>query len=192
MTQYTQTIEEIRADQEAIARAKENPAAFKPIYEKFFKTILLFVLNKVFDKEIAADITSQTFLKALKNIGSYKDQGMPVSAWLYRIAINECNDFFRKSDRPRFVVLDDLFSNFLKEELRTEESGGSEEWFEKLTEALKTLNEAKMMLIELRFYEGKSFKEIADILNITENNAKVKTYRILDELREEITKMRWR
>lgn len=191
MAQYTQTIEEIKADQEAIVLAKGNPAAFRPIYEKFFKKILLFVLNRVYDKDIAADITSQTFLKALKNIGSYKDMGMPVSAWLYRIAINECNSFFKSSDRPRYVVLDDLFSNFLKEELNTE-TDNSEEWFEKLSEALKTLNEAKIMIIELRFYEGKSFKEIADILGITESNAKVKTYRILDELREEITKMRWR
>jgi len=54
-------------------------------------------------------------------------------------------------------------------------------WY--LSEALKQLETMEIQLIELRFFEEKSFKEIGYILNITENNAKVKTYRILDKIK---------
>jgi RNA polymerase sigma-70 factor (ECF subfamily) len=52
-----------------------------------------------------------------------------------------------------------------------------------LAVALKYLNLAEMELIQLRFFDDKSFAEIANILDITENNAKVKTYRVLDKLK---------
>jgi len=54
----------------------------------------------------------------------------------------------------------------------------------KLIKALSQLKEDKLNLIEMRFFEKRSFKEIASILGITENNAKVKTYRALDEVKK--------
>ncbi len=53
-----------------------------------------------------------------------------------------------------------------------------------LVELLNELDEAEVQLLELRFFEQRPFKEVAYILEITENNAKVKTYRILDKLKK--------
>ena len=52
-----------------------------------------------------------------------------------------------------------------------------------LLQAMQTLKDTDMALIEMRFFEQRSFKEIADILGITESNAKVKTYRILERMK---------
>ena len=51
---------------------------------------------------------------------------------------------------------------------------------------MKALKESELEVIELRFFEKRSFSEVAQILEITENNAKVKTYRALDKLRKEL------
>ena len=59
-----------------------------------------------------------------------------------------------------------------------------EESFNKLTTCLKKLNEEELQLIELRFFEKRSFAEVGDITGITENNAKVKVYRIIDKLKQ--------
>ncbi|MBX2967166.1 MAG: sigma-70 family RNA polymerase sigma factor [Cyclobacteriaceae bacterium] len=171
------------ADEEKvlIIRSKDDPTAFKPLYEKYYKPIFLFVLHRIGDKEIAADITSQVFLKALVNIGSYSFRGLPFSAWLYRIAINECNDFFRKSKRSRIVILEDYMADFLYEEMFAHDR--LEDLKQKLPEILKKLKYEELQLIELRFMESRPFKEVADILGITENYAKVRTYRILEKMK---------
>ena len=57
-----------------------------------------------------------------------------------------------------------------------------------LIQLLDDLKETDLQLIELRFFEQRPFKEIAEILDITESNAKVKTYRILERLKKKLTK----
>ncbi len=89
-----------------VKRSQSDSEAFKPLYEKYFKKIFLFIFHRTGDKELTGDLTQQVFLKALKGISKFQLRGLPFSAWLYRIAINECNDFFRKSKRAR-VILDD-------------------------------------------------------------------------------------
>jgi RNA polymerase sigma-70 factor (ECF subfamily) len=63
-----------------------------------------------------------------------------------------------------------------------------EERRQELLKALSVLKPEEMMLIELRFFEKRAFAEIGAILGMTENNAKVKTYRILDKLKIELMK----
>lgn len=174
-------------EEEVIKKSQANPADFKPLYEQYFRKIFLFILHRVGDKEITADLCSQVFLKALTNISRYSFKGLPFSAWLYRIAINECNDLFRKQKRVRMVILDDQIANSLYEEIVNNKET-KEERMEKLTAAFERLKPDELHLIELRYMENRPFTEVADILGITENNAKVRTYRILDKMRQLLAK----
>jgi RNA polymerase sigma-70 factor (ECF subfamily) len=133
------------------------------------------------DKDAAADITSQVFLKAIINIGSYQHKGFPFSSWLYRIAINEVNQYYRQNKKGRIVNLDE---NDIKNIMVEAELSFDDNKREKLVEVLASLSQEKVELIEMRFFEKRSFSEIASILKITENNAKVKTYRVLDEMKK--------
>jgi RNA polymerase sigma-70 factor, ECF subfamily len=169
-----------------ILRAKHDPAAFKPLYEKYYRSIFLFILHRTGDKDLTADLTSQVFLKALVKIAGYTFRGLPFSAWLYRIAINECNDFFRRSKRSRIVVLEDEIADLLYEEMFAHDT--QEELRGRLPGILKLLKYEELQVVELRFMEGRPFKEVADILGISENYAKVKTYRILEKMKKLFTK----
>jgi RNA polymerase sigma-70 factor (ECF subfamily) len=172
----------IVADEEIIQKAKLDPAAFRPLYEKYYKRIFLFVLHRVPEKHLSADITSQVFLKALVGLPKYQVRGLPFSSWLYRIAINECNSFFRKNKKERTVVLEDFHAGYLYEEMFGENT--AEELKVKLPFILEKLKPAELQLIELRFLESRPFREVAEILNITETYAKVRTYRILDKMKK--------
>jgi RNA polymerase sigma-70 factor, ECF subfamily len=169
-------------DLELVQNAQKDPARFEVLYEKYFKRIFVFIHHRVNDKAITADITSQVFLNALLNINRYKYQGVPFSAWLFRIAINECFSFFRKNKRLRFVSIDDEALQELHEELTADLERG--DLLEKLPEILTTLKDDEVQLIELRFFERRSFKEVGEILGITETHAKTKTYRLLDKMRK--------
>jgi RNA polymerase sigma-70 factor (ECF subfamily) len=174
--------EQLLNEEEVIKKAQGNPENFRPLYEKYFRKIFLFILHRVSDKEISADLTSQVFLKALTNLSKYSFKGLPFSAWLYRIAINECNDYFRKNKRIRTVVLEDTVANSLYDELFENEA--RDELKNKLPLVFDRLKPEELQLIELRFLESRPFKEVADILGITENNAKVRVYRILDKMKQ--------
>jgi RNA polymerase sigma-70 factor, ECF subfamily len=172
-----------KVDEELIIkRSQSDPEAFKPLYEKYFKKIFLFIFHRVGDKELTADLTQQAFLKALKGISKFQLRGLPFSAWLYRIAINECNDYFRKAKRARVVMLDDTIAETLFEELTANDR--IEELSLKLPTILQRLNADDLQLIEFRFFEGRSFREIGLLLDMTETHAKVKTYRTLDKMKK--------
>jgi RNA polymerase sigma-70 factor, ECF subfamily len=173
---------ERNAEDEIVLQARKDPSAFRPLYEKYFRQILLFVLRRVGDKSLAKDITQQVFFKALLNIGRFQLRGFPFSSWLYRIAINECNEYFRKSDRIRWVALDDSQVEGLYEELTA--ANALDDWEKKLPGILGKLNADELLLIELRFFEGKSFQEIGEIINSSVQNAKARTYRILHKMKK--------
>lgn len=169
-------------EEDVIRNSQRNPASFKPLYEKYFRKIFLFILHRVGDKDTTADITSQVFLKALINISKYTFKGLPFSAWLFRIAINECNDYFRRHKRARVVMLEESMANSLYEELFENEA--KDELKNKLPHVFERLKPDELQIIELRYMENRPFKEVADILGITENNAKIKVYRILEKMRQ--------
>lgn len=169
-------------EEQVIRDAQSNPEAFRIIYERYYASIFRFVLHRVGDKELTADITSQAFLNALQNLRQFKFKGFPFSSWLYRIAANECNDYFRKNNRHRVVVLEDAHAQLLYEEMFGNEVLG--ELKAKLPLIMEKLSLEDIQYIELRFLEERPFKEVAEIIGVSENNAKVRTYRVLDKMRK--------
>ncbi len=180
--QFQSNVFEQKEEEVNIKRSQTDPEAFKPLYEKYFKNILLFVLRRVGEKEIARDLTQQVFLKALNKISKFELRGLPFSAWLFRIAINECNDFFKKTKKERIVTLDESISESLFDEIMADNQ--LEELKLKLPKILKSLKADELQLIEFRYFEIRSFREIGLLLNITETYAKVKTYRALDKMKK--------
>jgi RNA polymerase sigma-70 factor, ECF subfamily len=182
-----ETISAEKTEIETISQAKQDPSAFRPLYEKYFKQIFLFIYHRVEDRDITVDLTSQVFLKALARIEQFNERGLPFSSWLYRIAINECNDFFRKNKRSRVVYVEEPAFNNLFVEMFPDDP--KEELEKKLHAVLQKLKPEELQIIELRFFEDMSFKMVSEVMNISETNAKVRTYRTLDKIKKIFLKM---
>ncbi len=133
------------------------------------------------DEELAFDITSQVFMKALNNIGKYEYRGVPFSSWLYRIAKSELYQAFRDRKAERTVNIESFHLYEIIEEI---DDDHSEEKKKRLFNSLAKMKEKDMQLIEMRFFEKRSFREIGEILEITENNAKVKAFRAIEKLKQ--------
>lgn len=182
MSTTHKTSEQIQQELKIIEAAKKDPRRFSPLYDAYYKPIFLYVYKRVDSEEATADITSQVFLKAITNIQKYKFQGVPFSAWLFRIATNEINQFFRKTKKQRAVSIDIPGVEMLMKEM--DEPVDNTAHIKVLISCLNLLKEVEVQLLEMRFFEQMSFKEISDILGITENNAKVKAYRVVEKLRK--------
>ncbi|MFN6944597.1 MAG: RNA polymerase sigma factor [Cytophagaceae bacterium] len=179
-THNHQTREEIAEELRWITKAKTDSRHFAPLYEKYFRRIFLFIYKRLDDEHSTADLTSQVFLKAIMNIKRYEFRGLPFSAWLYRIASNEVNMFVRAGKGIRSVSIEDAGLEYLKNEIELTDNEDNEAI---LLESFEQLSQDEIQYLELRFFENKSFKEVGYVLKITENNAKVKTYRILNKIR---------
>ena len=171
---------EIDIEKKQIEDSKTNPKCFEPIYLKYYELILKFVYKRIEDLDDSREITSIVFAKACINISKYKDRGFAISSWLYRIAINEINLFYRQSKKTRVMSLDDRSVKSIADESKTL----NVDHLTALKKALLYLAENELMLIELRYFEERPFSEVGQILEISENNAKVKTYRVIDKLKK--------
>jgi RNA polymerase sigma-70 factor (ECF subfamily) len=139
------------------------------------------------DKETAFDLTAQVFLKALTNLQRYEHKGVPFASWLFRIAHSEVMQLFRDKKNKRAVNADIGDMRHICEEV---EEPYFEEYIPALQHVIKQLPEEDLQMVEMRFFEKRPFKEIAEILNITENNAKVRMYRILERLKKTIVTLK--
>lgn len=186
MASHHKTKEEIDLELQQIEKARNNPICFEPLYNNYFDSIYRFVYNRISSYDQAGDITSQVFLKALQHLNSYTYKGVPFSAWLFRIASNEVNQYYRNQKKCISLSIDEVhIENFITEVDDTENANKKKLIFT----ALSRLPRSSVDLIQMRFFEDYSFREIADISGITENNAKVKVYRILDKIKKIMHKL---
>ncbi len=163
-----------------IAAARKDPRAFRHFYDAHYEEVFLFVYRRTDDEAMSADITQQVFLKALQNLNKYQYRGVSFVAWLLRIAANETAQYFRDNKKMRVVNVEKSGI----EAICDEDSSSAMEQRENVFKALKQLDADSLELIEMRYFEKRSFKEIGAIKNIKENNAKLKVHRILEKIRK--------
>jgi RNA polymerase sigma-70 factor (ECF subfamily) len=183
VSNYHVTEDVQKAELGIIEAAKESPQHFAPLYEKYYEQIFRFIYQRLDDKELAYDTASQVFLKAMTNLNKYEHRGVPFSSWLYQIARNEVYSLFKNNKAERTVNIDSSSVYNIIDEMETDQL---DQYHEKMTRIISELPEDELQLIEMRFFEKRSFKEIAEILEITENNTKVRLYRLLDKLKKQI------
>jgi RNA polymerase sigma-70 factor (ECF subfamily) len=177
---FHQTNQLLQDEIDLIKKAQKNPEQFGPLYKKYHEQIFRYIYQRMDDVDLAHDITAQVFMKAILHISTYEYRGVPFSSWLYRIAKSELYQSFRDKKTERTINIDTINVAIIIDEIETDET---EENKKHLLNSLSLLKEKDVQLIELRFFEKRSFKEMGEILELTENNAKVKTFRALEKLK---------
>lgn len=180
-SKYHQTKEAILQEEKQLRLAMQQPEAFAPIYEKYYLQIFKFVIQRVDDEDVAGDLTSQVFAKALFKLKDYKFKGLPFSAWLYRVAQNEIGMFFRQQKAQRVV---NVTTESLGDMMDEMEEDNHEERLQEVLAAMKKLDVEEVEYLQMRFFEKRSYKEMGEILDITETNARVKTHRVIQKIRQ--------
>jgi len=133
------------------------------------------------DQELAFDITSQVFIKAMKNLHKYEYRGVPFSSWLYRIAKSELYQAYRDRKARKTINVESMHLFEMIEEFEENDNSLNKK---KLFQCLSLLKDADLQMIEMRYFEKRSYKEIGEILEISENNAKVRSFRALERLKK--------
>ncbi len=176
---------ERESERTLIERAKEDPAAFGILYERYVDKIYNYVYYRTGSRHDAEDLTARTFYQALANIGCYEERGMPFSAWLYRIAHNLVANWHRDRSRRKLIPLDEL-AMAGQDEDNPEPLAEAEEERKALLEAIRRLPPERQQLLILKFVEGMPNAEIGRIMGRSEGAVKSLYYRTLMALREDL------
>ncbi|QOC90177.1 ECF subfamily RNA polymerase sigma factor, BldN family [Micromonospora craniellae] len=169
-----------------VERAQAGEAeAFGLIYDRYVDTVFRFVYFRVGNRQLAEDLTSDTFLRALKRIGSFTWQGRDLGAWLVTIARNLVADHF-KSGRYRLEVTTGDVLDADRED-RGPEGSPEAAVVEHITNvalltAVKRLNPEQQECIVLRFLQGFSVAETARAMGKNEGAIKALQYRAVRAL----------
>ena len=162
-------------DRLLIEAAQADPARFVEIYERYVDRIYAFVSRRTGNRAAAEDITSQVFEQALERIGRFEWRGVPVSAWLFRIAANALTDHWRAHARDAHEAPPDVPDSRELEDIDRRIA---------LFQHVERLPDLQQQVIQMRFGEGKSIREVAAALHRSEGAVKQLQLRALENLRK--------
>jgi RNA polymerase sigma-70 factor (ECF subfamily) len=184
---------DLQQEKVLIEQAKSDPEMFGKLYDQYYLQIFRYILKRIARVEVAQDVTSTVFWKALNNIQKFHWNGVPFSAWLYRIANNEIVNHFRKNGQrqeevEKFVNSVELASPSPESELLEAEAKLQKyEKFLILHQSIERLPFRYQEVIVLRYFENKHIHEICEILGKREGTVKSLLHRGLVKLRDLVT-----
>ena len=162
-------------DRLLIEAAQADPARFVDVYERYVDRIYAFVSRRAENRAAAEDVTSQVFERALAAIGQFEWRGLPVAAWLFRIASNTLADHWRERGREAHEAPPDV-----------PDAGELENIERRITlyQHVERLPDLQRQVIRMRFVEEKSIREVAAALERSEGAVKQLQLRALENLRK--------
>jgi RNA polymerase sigma-70 factor (ECF subfamily) len=165
------------SDGELIRRAQAyDSAAFAEIYDCHYEGIYTYIYCRVNNTHVAEDLAAEAFLRALEGIGSFQFRGVPIAAWLHRIASNLVNDYFREQARRNVIPLQD---ELLPTASNPSDIVERQFTYRRLQGALRELTDEQRQVVVLRFVQGLDIKQIAYVMGKPEGAIKSLQHRAL-------------
>jgi RNA polymerase sigma-70 factor (ECF subfamily) len=157
-----------------IEAAQRDPGRFAELYELNFDRVYAYVVRRVHDRAEAQDLTAEVFHHALANLRRFEWRGAPFAAWLYRIAANALTDRARRMEREQGVAVEPAAAAENPEEV---------EYRARIFRLVRDLPPDQRRVVELRFSEQRSIREIAAEFGRSEGAIKQLQFRALENLR---------
>lgn len=158
---------------------------FAHIFEAYYKRIFNYIYYRVYCHYTTEDLTSNVFEKAMRKMETYVQSKSPFEVWLFAIARNVVNDYFRSQRKNRYFSLDTVME-LVSRKKDPEGIVIKGETNDSLSKALNTLNPRERNIVALKFGAGLKNKEIAELLGMSESNVGVVLYRTMKILKNEM------
>jgi len=174
-----------RTDAELLIASRDDPHAFRELYDRWADRLLAYFYRRTLDAEVAADLLAETFAVAFARRRRFRDVGRPGATWLYGIAAKELSHWFRSQAVERRAVgrmalevpaLDD------ESIARIEALADMGEHRSALAAALERIAPGERHAVQLRVVEEMGYAEIASALDCTEAAARTRVHRGLARL----------
>ena len=149
---------------------KEKPP-FESFYEAWYAKAVQYIYKKISNLHDAEDLASEVFVYCYSHYDDYDPAKSSLSTWLFMIINSRIKNFYR--DTKESVALDSVIDVMADDRIDMDQCLYLEEVLGQVKEAIAQLDERKQTIIRLRFFEEKTNEEIAQIMGISQVNARV-------------------
>lgn len=166
--------------------ALNDDAVLIELYETFFRRVYNFIYSKVKNDADSDEITNEVFFKVFNHLEEYSGKS-PFAAWLFSTANHSIIDYYRRKNKKRQIITEDLEEFFFQSAPESEQPENkllSKEEIRQLLGVVGKLNEREQEIIKLKYWDDYSNVEIAEILNITPSNVGIILFRALNKLKK--------
>jgi len=167
-------------DNDKTGMRKLNEANLTSLYEEYYDKIARYVYTHIGDGSEAEDIAGEVFLKALESLKSYTERGIPMQAWLFRIAHNLMVDYLRKAVKRKTVSIDTVEIAGDADPATIVEKNME---LERLTKAMDQLTQQQREVLRLRFFGELTSKETGSVLKKSDGAVREMQRAALEKLR---------
>jgi RNA polymerase sigma-70 factor, ECF subfamily len=169
-----------------VRAAQQDPARFADLYELHFERVYAYIARRAQSREETQDLTSEVFHQALAKIRQYEWRGVPFAAWLYRIAANALTDHWRRAGQRAAHERANPGSEQAAEPSAPDLAAIEDS--ARLFKLVRALPAEQRRVIQMRFAEEKSIREIASALRRSEGAIKQLQFRGIANLRAQFDK----
>ena len=140
---------------------EHKEARLASLYEEYYGKIANYAYAKIGDRLEAQDIAGEVFLRALRSLESYKEHGIPMQVWLFKIAHNLIVDYYRKTARGRTVPIDNIE---LADNSNPADEIEKRDEFARVSRVMEQLTDGQREVLELRFLSELTSKEVSIVM----------------------------
>lgn len=174
-------------DAELVKKLKDNTLkdiAFSELLDAYQERLYWHIRKIVVTHENADDVLQNTFIRVYKSIANFKEKSS-LHTWMYRIAYNESIRFLEKNNKFNFDTIDDVSESYL-EILFEDEYFDGNEIQKKLHTIIDGFKEKQKRIFQMKYFDELSFKQISEILKVSENTLKSSYYSAVKIIEEKI------
>lgn len=174
----------IRNEEELVRKAQQDNKYFGVLYENYKDKIESYIVKKVSSKDIAEDLSSKVFEKALRKLSCFRWKGVSFGCWLFRIARNTVYDYYRVSKRNKVSSFREDIAEPDSGSRNLEESILYDEREIELFKVISSLDVNDQYLVYFKYFEGISTKEIAKRMEMSKSNVATRLHRIRKKMKD--------
>ena len=158
--------------------------AFKELLDLYQERLYWHIRKIVITHDNANDVLQETFIRIYKGITNFKEKSA-LHTWMYRIAYNESLRFIEKNKRNSQVSLEENNNQYLNTLMEDSYFNGNELQL-KLQTIISKLSKKQQRVFQMKYFDDLSFREMSEILNVSENTLKSSYYSIVKTIEEKI------
>lgn len=167
-------------ERDLVERARCDPDAFSRLYRGHYDAIAAYVYHRLGDVHATEDVVADVFMAALRSLPVYRCRGVPLRAWLYRIATNAVNRWLRRTRKRRgSLALDPAIAESSASVHETSDTDAARAAFLALSPKHQTV-------LSLHYLEGMSVGELAAVIGCRLGTVKSRLFRAREAMRKEL------
>jgi len=176
-----------QADREILNKLKDEKTrnlAFQTLVKTYQERLYWHIRKIVLNHDDADDVLQNTFLKVWRNLDSFREES-GLYTWLYRIATNESLTFINSTKRRSLIPMNDT-SEFLMNNMVSDEFFDGDEIQTKLQEAILTLPEKQRIVFNLKYFEEMKYEQMSEVLETSVGALKASFHHAVKKIEEHL------